>query len=174
MCPSRLIQIACLPKSGSHFCCRMLCWFTMSEQFMRRDNRVSVRISVSYLALVVAYPRTEPLLSPFLEHTSLSETHFHSLAHTQPSLLHTHFGAPFASSSLTRGLNLTLYPSPDCPVASLRLRVDWWGTLGRAGARYWTAVPGWAVGVVAWTLFTALGAYESGCKDRCNLLLWLN
>jgi GPI inositol-deacylase len=56
----------------------------------------------------------------------------------------------------------------------LRLRVDWWGTLGRVGTRYWTAVPGWGVGVVAWALFTALGVYESGGKDHRHSLLWPN
>ncbi|KAF8262780.1 PGAP1-like protein-domain-containing protein [Lactarius quietus] len=51
---------------------------------------------------------------------------------------------------------------PRCKVASLHLRVDWWASLGRAGARYWTVVPGWAVGVVVWMLFSALGKYERG------------
>jgi hypothetical protein len=35
-------------------------------------------------------------------------------------------------------------------VASLHLRVDWWGCLGRAGDQYRTAMPGWAVGIVMW------------------------
>ncbi|KAH9047006.1 PGAP1-like protein-domain-containing protein [Lactarius deliciosus] len=103
-----------------------------------------------------------PLLTPLLEHTSPSEAHFYPLTHARPLLLHTHSGAPFTSHPHTRGLNLTLYASPDCKVASLHLRVDWRGSLGRAGARYWTAVPGWAVGVVAWMLFSALGEYERG------------
>ena len=109
---------------------------------------------------------TEALLPPLLEHTSLSEAHFHPLTHARPLLLHIHTGAPFTSHPHTRGLNLTLHSSPDCKVASLHLRVDWWGSLGRAGARYWTAVPGWAVGVVAWMLFSALGEYERGGMDR--------
>lgn len=57
-----------------------------------------------------------------------------------------------------------MYTSPDCPVASLRLHIDRWGTLGRAGARYWTAVPGWAVGIVMWVMFTAMGMNERGGK----------
>jgi GPI inositol-deacylase len=56
-------------------------------------------------------------------------------------------------------------------MTSLRLRIDWWGTLGRAGTRYWTAVPGWGVGIVAWVLFTALGVHESGGKDHHRPLL---
>jgi len=59
-----------------------------------------------------------------------------------------------------------VYTSPDCQVASLRLRVDWWGTLGRAGARYWMAVPGWAVGIVMWSMFTAMSVAERGGKTQ--------
>jgi glycosylphosphatidylinositol deacylase len=101
-------------------------------------------------------------LPPLLEHASFSEAHFHPLTQPRPLLLHTHTGAPFISSPYERGLNLTLYTSPDCRVASLRLHIDWWGTLGRAGARYWTAVPGWAVGIVMWAMFTAMGVSERG------------
>ncbi|KAI0296337.1 PGAP1-like protein-domain-containing protein [Multifurca ochricompacta] len=104
----------------------------------------------------------QPLLSPLLEHASHFETHFHPLTQSRPLLLHAHTGAPFTSSPHTHGVNLTLYVLPDCNVTSLRLRVDWWGTLGRMGARYWAAVPGWAVGVVAWVLFNALGIHERG------------
>lgn len=167
VCLSQSIPIACFPKSGSHFCCRMLYWFTMLAQFTQRDSRVPVRIVVSTRSRH-RLPHAEPLLPPLLAHTSLSEAHFHLLAPSQPSFLHSHTDAPFTSSAHARGLNFTLYLSPDCRVASLNLRVDWWGTLGRAGARYWTAAPGWAVGVVAWMLFTALGVYESGGKDRCR------
>ncbi|KAN0118085.1 PGAP1-like domain containing protein [Russula decolorans] len=105
---------------------------------------------------------SEPLLPPLLEHDSFSEAHFHPLTQSRPLLLHTHTGAPFTSSPYERGLNLTLYTSPDCQVASLRLHIDRWGTLGRAGARYWTAVPGWAVGIVMWVMFTAMGMNERG------------
>ena len=77
--------------------------------------------------------------------------------HARRLLLHTHTSAPFKSHPYTpRGLNLTLYVSQDCKVASLHLRVDWWSSLGCAGARYWTAGPGWGVGVVVWMLFSAL------------------
>jgi GPI inositol-deacylase len=106
----------------------------------------------------------EPLLPPLLEHASLSEAHFHPLTQSRPLLLHTHTSAPFTSSPYERGLNLTLYTSLDCQVASLRLHIDWWGTLGRAGSRYWTAVPGWAVGIVMWVMFTAMGMNERGGK----------
>lgn len=104
----------------------------------------------------------ETLLPPLLEHASFSEAHFHPLTQSRPLLLHAHTGAPFTSSPYERGLNLTLYTSPDCQVESLRLHIDRWGTLGRAGARYWTAVPGWAVGIVMWMMFTAMGMSECG------------
>ncbi|KAI0279424.1 PGAP1-like protein-domain-containing protein, partial [Russula aff. rugulosa BPL654] len=100
--------------------------------------------------------------SPLLEHVSFSEAHFHPLTQSRPLLLHSHIGSPFTSSAYEHGVNLTLYTSPDCQVASLRLHIDWWGTLGRAGARYWTAVPGWAVGIVMWVMFTAMGINERG------------
>jgi hypothetical protein len=101
------------------------------------------------------------LLPPILEHQSFSEAHFHPLTQVRPLLLHTHSGAPFTSSH-TYGLNLTLYTSLDCQVTYLRLRVDWWGTIGRAGARYWAAVPAWAVGIVTLLTFTAVSQYERG------------
>lgn len=104
----------------------------------------------------------DSLLPPLLEHASFSEAHFHPLTQSRKLLLHTHTSAPFTSSPYSRGLNLTLYSSPDCQVASLRLRIDWWGSLGHAGVRYWTAVPGWAVGIVMWLMFTAMGINERG------------
>ena len=106
----------------------------------------------------------EPLLPPLLEHTSFSEAHFHPLTQSRPLLLHSHTGSPFISSPYKRGLNLTLYTSPGCQVASLRVHIDWWGTLGRVGARYWTAVPGWGVGIVLWVMFTAMDMNEWGGK----------
>lgn len=112
----------------------------------------------------VAHRVTEPLLPPLLEHDSFSEAHLHPLTQSRPLLLHTHTGAPFTSSPYERGLNLTLYTSPDCQVTSLRLHIDWWATLGRTGSRYWTAVPGWAVGIVMWVMFTAMGINERGGK----------
>jgi glycosylphosphatidylinositol deacylase len=117
---------------------------------------------IGFTPMFAAHAIQRRLLPPLLEHTSPSEAHFYPLTHARPLLLHTHTGAPFTSHPHTHGLNLTLHASPDCKVASLHLRVDWWGSLGRAGARYWTAVPGWAVGIVVLMLFGALGEYERG------------
>jgi hypothetical protein len=129
---------------------------------MRRDSCVQVCFDCHYLLPSRSpYLYLEPLFLPLLEHKSSSEAHFHPLTQSRHVLLHTHTGAPFTSQD-ARGLNLTLYTSPDCQVESLRLHVDWWGTLGRAGARYWTAVPGWAVGIVMWLMFTAMGINERG------------
>ena len=108
------------------------------------------------------------LLPPILEHQSFSEAHFHPLTQVRPLLLHTHTGAPFTSSLHTHGLNLTLYTSLDCQITSLRLRIDWWGTIGRAGARYWAAVPAWAVGIVTWLTFTAVSQYERGGRTAVS------
>ena len=107
----------------------------------------------------------DSVLPPLLEHTSFSEAHFHPLTQSRKLLLHTHTSAPFTSSPYARGVNLTLYSSPDCQVASLRLQIDWWGTLGHAGVRYWSAVPGWAVGIVMWLMFTAMGINERGGRS---------
>jgi hypothetical protein len=103
------------------------------------------------------------LLPPILEHQSL-DAHFHPLTQLRSLLLHTHTSAPFTSSLHTRGLSLTIYSSLDCQITSLNLRLDWWGTIGRAGARYWVAVPAWAVGIVTWLTFTAVSHYERGGK----------
>ena len=107
---------------------------------------------------------TEPLPPPLLEHTLPSEAHFYPLTLARTLLLHTHSSTPFTLHTHKHGLNLTLYALPDCKVASLHLRVDWWASLRRAGTRYWTAVPGWVVGIVAWMLLSALGEYKRGGK----------
>ena len=93
--------------------------------------------------------------------------------------LHTHSSAPFTSHTDKHGLNPTLYALPDCKVASLHLRVDWWASLGRAGARYWTAVPGWVVGIVTWTQSEGTAAwFLEGTKFENWLLsgslLWIH
>jgi hypothetical protein len=86
------------------------------------------------LCCSTAHHIIEPLLPSLLKHDSnFSEAHFRPLTQSRPLLLHTHTSTPFTSSPYERSLNLTLYTSPDCPVASLRLHIDWWGTLGRAG-----------------------------------------
>ncbi|KAH9988205.1 PGAP1-like protein-domain-containing protein [Russula vinacea] len=143
-------------------------------------SRVHLPLLLSNVLLVyrvTAIHAEETLLSPLLEHTSFSEAHFHPLSQSRKLLLHTHTGSPFISSPYARGLNLTLYTSPDCQVASLRLHVDWWGTLGRTGSRYWTAVPGWAVGIVMWLMFTAMGISERGAPmpsvfETLSLFIW--
>ncbi|KAH9013206.1 hypothetical protein EDB85DRAFT_983873 [Lactarius pseudohatsudake] len=99
----------------------------------------------------------EPLLPPLLEHASLSEAHLYP--HTRGHYSYTHTSTPFTSHPHTHGLSLM---SPDYKVAYLHIRVGWRGSLGRAGARSWTAITGWSVGVVAWTLFSALGEYDHG------------
>jgi glycosylphosphatidylinositol deacylase len=136
---------------------------------MGRDSGVQVCFNCCLLVLRNRSPYLETLLSPLLEHTSFSEAHFHPLTQSRRLLLHTHTGSPFISSPYARGLNLTLYTSPDCQVASLRLHIDWWGTLGRAGSRYWTAVPGWAVGIVMWLMFTAMGINERGGRTEAAI-----
>ncbi|KAI0045655.1 GPI-inositol-deacylase [Auriscalpium vulgare] len=104
------------------------------------------------------------ILPPLLQHASPSETLYHPLTEGRPIHLHSHTAAPFVphDAGVERGINLTLYTSGECNVQALRIGIDWWGTLGRMGARYWAAVPGWAVGVVIWTTFIAWGIQESG------------
>ena len=129
--------------------------------------------SLNFTLRSLLISQKEAILPPLLEHTSPSEAHFHPLTQPRPLLLHAHSSAPFTSHPHTpRGLNLTLYTSQDCKVASLHLRVDWWSSLGRAGARYWTAVPAWAVGVVVWMLFNALGEYERGGTKHRHLFFF--
>ncbi|KAI0066653.1 PGAP1-domain-containing protein [Artomyces pyxidatus] len=103
-------------------------------------------------------------LPPLLRHTSPSEAHFHPLTHDRPVLLHAHTAAPFIPHPAfsDRGVNLTIFSSGECELQALRIRLDWWGMLGRAGARYWAAAPGWAVGVVIWSIFLSWGIQDVG------------
>ncbi|OBZ70020.1 GPI inositol-deacylase [Grifola frondosa] len=108
----------------------------------------------------------DALLPPLLQHTSHpSETHYFPLAprSTRPILLHTHASAPYIGTSVTyaRGVDLVVYSSGECSVAHVELRLDWWGTLGRWGARYATAAASWAVGIVALLLFNAWRAADA-------------
>ncbi|KAH8999613.1 hypothetical protein EDB86DRAFT_3075679 [Lactarius hatsudake] len=111
----------------------------------------------------------ELLLPPLPEHTSPSEAHLY--LHTRGHYSYTHTSAPFTSHQHTHGHSLILYASPDYKVAYLHIRVGWRGSLGRAGARYWTAIPGWSVGVVAWMLFSAPDDYEHGGRAAVVELL---
>ncbi|KAH9948731.1 GPI-inositol-deacylase [Amylocystis lapponica] len=106
----------------------------------------------------------EALFPPLLQHTSHpAETHYYPLASSRPIFLHTHATGPYHTSRV-RGLVLTVYSSGEdtCAVESLALRVDWWGTLGRWGPRYASAVASWAVGIVALLLFYVWGTVDKG------------
>ena len=101
--------------------------YAPDQEFNRTYNSLDSRY-------VQCSSHKEAILPPLLEHNSPSEAHFYPLTHSRPSLLHTHNSLPFTSHPHTlRGLSLTLYASQDCKVASLHLRVDWWGPLGHAG-----------------------------------------
>ncbi|KZT71514.1 PGAP1-domain-containing protein [Daedalea quercina L-15889] len=105
----------------------------------------------------------DALMPPLLEHSSdHAETHYFSLLQNDRHhqvLLHSHASGPFISAPL-HGFNLTLYTSNDqpCAVRSLRISINWWGTLGRWGTRYAQAVVAWSIGVVALALHHAWGA----------------
>ncbi|KAH8999607.1 hypothetical protein EDB86DRAFT_647829 [Lactarius hatsudake] len=115
----------------------------------------------SYKCLSPCYVRCiEPLLPPLPEHTSPSEAHLYP--HTRGHYSYTHSSALFTSHQHTHGHSLILYASPDYKVAYLHIRVGWRGSLGCAGAWYWTAITGWSVGVVTWMLFSAPDEYEHG------------
>ncbi|KAL4247022.1 GPI inositol-deacylase [Abortiporus biennis] len=103
---------------------------------------------------------TDALLYPLLQHTSHpSETHYYPLR--KPVLLHTHGSAPYLPTPFNRGINLTVYTSSECQLDTLEVTVDWWGTVGRWGVRYWSAVASWAVGIVAFVTFNAWRASET-------------
>lgn len=136
-------------------------------------NSTSNSVNFALRSLLIS--QKEAILPPLLEHTSPPEAHFYPLSHARPSLLHPHTSAPFTLHPYTpRGLNLTLYASQNCKVASLHLRVDWWSSLDRASARYWTALSGWAVGVSVWMLCSVLGKYEREGTSRRHLFTCCN
>ncbi|CAL1700352.1 unnamed protein product [Somion occarium] len=102
-------------------------------------------------------PCTESLLLPLLQHTSHpSETHYFSLSLPPPRkvLLHTHASAPYITPP-AHGFNLSIYSSGECRLSSVEVTVDLWGTLGRWGMRYWSAVLSWSVALVASLIFDA-------------------
>lgn len=119
-------------------------------------------------------------MPPLLELDAGSESHFYSLtaaaAHSQtPLILHAHNSGPFIhdSPSHSQGMNLFIYSTLDdgCAIEAIALRLDYWGTLGNAAARYWVACAGWTIGVVLWVLLDAWGVHEQGGRvSRSNLL----
>lgn len=106
------------------------------------------------------------LLMPLLQHTSHpSETHYFPLLktnHNSPILLHTHASAPYVPSTYSRGLNLTIHSPGECKVERIDIKLDSWGTIGRWGVRYWSAVGSWAVGVVTLMICMGWGTSERG------------
>lgn len=118
-------------------------------------------------------------LPPTLEHISpsTSEAHFHPLLHADPRspayrpiLLHSHAGAPFfdlplTSSHLknneslnvreTEGTQFTIYSTGShaegkCALRGISLSLDYRASAGRTAARYYPALPAWALGVALW------------------------
>ncbi|KAF8213968.1 PGAP1-like protein-domain-containing protein [Mycena galopus ATCC 62051] len=114
-------------------------------------------------------PCADPLLAPLLVHTSHpSETHYFPLT-VVPShriLLHTHAAAPHIrpERNLLPGVRFSVYSSGSLgcksDLVAFDLGIDWPATLGRWASRYFTALPTWAIGVVAVILFQAWGASE--------------
>lgn len=115
----------------------------------------------------------DPLFAPLLVHTShASETHYFPL--TSPStrriLLHSHGVAPHVHSkdAPSFGLSFAVYSSgphgckPD--LVGLDISIDWSATLGRWASRYFTVLPVWATGVVAFIVFQAWGISDAGGK----------
>ncbi|KAI0080840.1 PGAP1-domain-containing protein [Panus rudis PR-1116 ss-1] len=121
-----------------------------------------------------------------------------SSVNARPVLLHTHTSAPYISSSFTsslsnsshsshtsasshksdrneplltsRGINLTIYTSTQCPLEAIDIAINWWGTLGRWGVRYWSALLSWCVGVVALVGWDGWGGFGGrGADDRIGL-----
>ncbi|KDQ17238.1 hypothetical protein BOTBODRAFT_53383 [Botryobasidium botryosum FD-172 SS1] len=119
---------------------------------------------------------TPPLLHHTTSSTFSSESHFHSLSASNSAssdkhlvLLHTHARGPFipaapSSENASRdggGITFVVYASAECDVSEITLRVDWWSTLGRIGARYWATVAAWCVGVAACIFARAWWVWDS-------------
>ncbi|KAI0371559.1 GPI-inositol-deacylase [Pilatotrama ljubarskyi] len=105
-----------------------------------------------------------PLL-PLLTHTSHpSETHYYPLAPTFPRriLLHSHASAPYIASEHPVGHKLTVHSSGECWVTEIELTLDWWGSIGRWGTRYWAAAVCWGVGIMGIVLWDVWGLVEGG------------
>ncbi|KAI0355362.1 GPI-inositol-deacylase [Trametes cingulata] len=131
------------------------------------------RLPANALLVYRATPRYHPESScssdapllPLLTHTSHpSETHYHPLAPTFPRriLLHTHASGPYIASEHPAGHVLRVHSSGECWVTEIELSVDWWGSIGRWGARYWAAAACWAAGIVALVLWDVWGLVEGG------------
>ncbi|KAH8094931.1 PGAP1-like protein-domain-containing protein [Cristinia sonorae] len=146
-------------------------WSTISVKLSPRVLREDIRLPHLVLNALLVYrvtphvnPEcrdTDPLLLPLLQHTShSSETHYFPL--TSSVLIHTHASAPYVSQTNTRGLNFTIHSSGECYIDSLDISIDWWGTIGRWGVRYWSAAGSWAVGVVSLMVWLNWSSHEAG------------
>ncbi|EPQ59202.1 PGAP1-domain-containing protein [Gloeophyllum trabeum ATCC 11539] len=131
------------------------------------------------------------LLPPLLLHTSSAvEASYHPLSlppSSHQTLLHTHASAPYISTfvpssdldsdaATSHGLHLKLLTSNEqssCKVDAIALRVDWWATLGRWAARYWTACIIWSVGIASILLFEAIKQGEE-CESVATPILNLH
>ncbi|KAF7302057.1 GPI inositol-deacylase [Mycena indigotica] len=115
--------------------------------------------------------RCDPLFPPLLQHTSQpSETHYFPLLvpPERKILLHTHASAPHVQTHNVSafGIKFAMYSSgpTGClsPITTFDLSIDWSATFGRWASRYYTILPVWATGIVAWILFHAWGTSEAG------------
>ncbi|KAF7294377.1 GPI inositol-deacylase [Mycena chlorophos] len=110
----------------------------------------------------------DALFAPLLQHTSqASETHYFPLL-VPPNrriLLHTHASAPHVRSAHAApfGVEFSVYSSgaSGC-LAGFDMSIDWSATIGRWATRYFTVIPVWATGIVAFILFRAWGVAEGG------------
>ncbi|KZT24547.1 PGAP1-domain-containing protein [Neolentinus lepideus HHB14362 ss-1] len=130
------------------------------------------------------------LLPPLLSHaSSASETSYHPLALPPSShqiLLHTHAAAPYISTFVPsadlpseavsdHGLRLRIFSSNEhqpCKIDALTIHVDWWATIGRWAARYWTACVIWSVAIAAilmWSAITQIEETESVTSPTLTL-----
>ena len=133
---------------------------------------VWVRVTVPLSLIITLNISTlDPLLSHVIAHTSqASETHYYPISSPDHRiLLHTHNSAPYVpriSASEDKTLVFTIYfsGSTGCSadLAGFTIEVDWSATLGRWASRYPTTLVSWAVGVVAFVMFSAWGSSDNG------------
>ncbi|KAJ7068697.1 PGAP1-like protein-domain-containing protein [Mycena amicta] len=119
----------------------------------------------------VSEEQCDPLFAPLLVHTPQpSETHYFPLLAPpiRRILLHTHSAAPHVHSDLVPpfGVKFSVYSSGPggckSPLVGFDVEIDWSATFGRWASRYFTVLPVWATGIVAFILFRAWGIADTG------------
>lgn len=154
------------------------CSYTLRRLAFPEYALVSSALPLVLILLLTAIPESPAaaegfLIPPMLHHVSSeSESHFHSLASSDPILLHSHSSGPFLDPA-TPGMYLRVYSaggSESCSLTGLSVRLNWQASMGRWALRFWSSLVVWGVGVAAIGMAWSWLRWERGGESQYSTM----